>query len=195
MRIGLFGGSFNPPHIGHLIVAETVRDRMELDRVLWIPAAAPPHKASAHMVSGGHRLAMTRLAIIGNPHFAASDIELRRSGPSYTIDTVRSLVGDAPGNSHFLIIGGDSYRAFHTWRAPKEIGELVPLIVYDRPDGGAAPERPDVPATVHHVEAPMLDISATNLRARLAAGRSVRYLVPDAVIQYIRENKLYGLTG
>ena len=191
MRVGIFGGSFNPPHTAHLIVAEWVRDAEGLDRVLWMPAAHPPHKPDAALVSAGHRLAMTRLATRDHPAFAVSDLEIRRGGVSYTLDTVRALQAAHPADTFALILGGDSLRDFASWHRPDEIIARVPLVVYDRPgaDRSHVPER--FLERTRFVDAPLLEISGTTIRARRRAGRSIRYLVPDAVRAYIETHGLY----
>ncbi|MDX1547318.1 MAG: nicotinate-nucleotide adenylyltransferase [Rhodothermales bacterium] len=192
MIVGLFGGSFNPPHLGHLLVAETVRDQFALDAVWWIPARVPPHKVGEgeDLAAPAHRLAMTRLAVADHDAFAVSDVEVRREGPSYTVETVRALQAAHPEHTFHLILGGDSLRGFASWRRPEEIAERVPLLVYRRP--GAAPAVPEeLEGRVRFAEAPLLAISSTDLRARCRAGRSLRYLVPEPVRAYIEEHRLY----
>ena len=191
-RVGLFGGSFNPPHLAHLIVAEQVREQAGLDRVLWVPCHTPPHKDEQELAAPRHRLAMVRLAVEGNPFFEVSDIEIRRGGRSYTIDTIRALQAQHPDWELMLILGEDSLRTFHTWRAPEEIVARVPLIVYHRPDAPDHPVDPRFLARTTFVEAPLLEISATEIRRRCREGRSIRYLVPELVRQYIIKNQLYG---
>ncbi len=191
-RVGLFGGSFNPPHLAHLIVAEQVREQVGLDQVLWVPCHTPPHKDERELAAPHHRLAMVRLAVEGNPFFVASDVEIRRGGRSYTIDTIRALQTQHPEWELTLILGEDSLRTFHTWRAPEEIVARVPLIVYRRPKAPAHPVDPRFLARTTFVEAPLLEISATEIRRRCREGRSIRYLVPEPVRQYIIKNQLYG---
>jgi nicotinate-nucleotide adenylyltransferase len=190
MDIGIFGGSFNPPHMGHLALAEAARDRCGLDRVIWVPSAVPPHKQAEGMPAAHHRLEMTRLAIGADAHFALSEVELRRDGPSYTVDTIRELQAERPDARFHLIVGGDQLAQFQTWRQPDEILALVRLIVYPREDGGTVDPRDGVEI----LEGPLLSVSATEVRRLLAQGRSVRYLVPDAVIAYLDEHGLYSVT-
>ncbi len=190
-RVGLFGGSFNPPHLAHLIVAEQVCEQVRLDLVLWIPCHTPPHKDEQELAAPHHRLAMVQLAIEGNPFFAVSDVEIRRGGRSYTIDTILQLQQQQPDWELMLILGEDSLRTLHTWRAPDEIIARVPLVVYRRPDGPDNPVAPRFLARTTFVEAPVLAISATEIRQRCRQGRSIRYLVPEAVRQYIIKNQLY----
>ncbi|MFQ5570700.1 MAG: nicotinate (nicotinamide) nucleotide adenylyltransferase [Rhodothermales bacterium] len=191
MNIGLFGGSFNPPHLGHLIVAETVRDQFGLDQVWWIPAFNPPHKAGDALASPRHRFEMTRRATEDNPGFDVSDIEIRREGTSYTVDTIRTLQEAHPAYAFSLLIGGDSLRAFGTWHHPDEIIARVPLIVYRRSGEERLEIEPGPAGRVRFAEAPLLDISGTEIRARLRARRSIRYFVPDSVRTYIEQHGLY----
>jgi len=189
MKAGLFGGSFNPPHVAHLIVAETVRDQFGLDRVLWIPAFIPPHKQEDQLVAPEHRLEMTRLATQGNPAFSVLDLEINREGVSYTVDTIRTLQEGDPGIDYTLILGGDSLRGFPSWHRPEEILSRVRLIVYDR--GGEEPLALPYTGQVEVARAPLLDISSTDIRARRSRGQSIRYLVPDPVLAYIEAHNLY----
>jgi nicotinate-nucleotide adenylyltransferase len=191
MRLGVFGGSFNPPHVAHLAVAEAAAEAAGLDRILWVPAATPPHKRlDPGLAPAADRLAMTRLAVEGNERFEVSDVEIARSGISYTVDTLAALAGEYPGARLHLLLGGDSLAAFATWRAPERILELARLVVYARP--GVPREAPGpLAGHVTWVEAPALALSSSDLRARIAEGRSVRYLVPDAVREYIARHGLY----
>lgn len=192
MNIGLFGGSFDPPHLAHLIVAEQVRDQFQLDQVWWIPAREPPHKVGVRLASAAHRLALTQLATQGHPGFFVSDVELCRSGRSYTVDTVRMLQENHPAYSFALIVGGDSLREFDTWHQPEEIAARVPLIVYRRHGDAHGDGLPAyLEGRVRFAEAPLIEISGTEIRARVRAGRSIRYLVPDAVRSYIEAHGLY----
>lgn len=190
-RIALFGGSFNPPHVGHLALAEAARDEAGLDRVLWMPAATPPHKQDAALPAGHHRLAMTTLATEGNHAFAASDLELRRAGVSYTVDTLRTLHAEHPNAELVLLIGGDSLVQFGSWREPEEILRRATLLVYPRSGADFTDLDPAVLRRVTMLERPLLDLSATAVRALLRAGRSARYLVPDRVLAYAAEHGLY----
>lgn len=191
LRIGLFGGSFNPPHLAHLIVAEQVREQARLDQVLWMPCHFPPHKNEGELAEPHHRLAMTQLAIEGHPHFAVSDLEIRRGGRSYTIDTLRQLQIHYPEGEILLILGEDNLRTFHTWREPEEIIRRAKLLVYRRPGTTLEDVDPRFLQHVTFVEAPLLEISATEIRQRCRQGRSIRYLVPDPVRYYIYTHRLY----
>lgn len=190
MHLGLFGGTFDPPHIGHLIVAETIRAQFALSRVVWMPAAIPPHKAHRDLTPAAIRLALVRTAIADNPFFEASDLELRREGPSYTVDTLRHLHAHYPDARLSLLIGGDSLAGFAQWREPGEIARLAGLLVYGRQ--GAAPDAALPPgADVRFAEGGHVDVSSSHIRARLHTGETVRYLVPDAVLHEIARRGLY----
>lgn len=192
MTLGIFGGSFNPPHVGHLAVAEACAEAAALDRVLWVPAATPPHKqGDPALAPAADRLAMTRAATAGNPRFEVSDVEVARRGVSYTADTLRQLHAAHPDDDLALILGGDSAVGFASWREPQAILDLARLVVYARPgaDLSAMPEWVRKRSTV--VVGPLLDVSSTALRGRIAAGQTVRYLVPDAVIETVERRGLY----
>ncbi|MES3630141.1 MAG: nicotinate (nicotinamide) nucleotide adenylyltransferase [Longimonas sp.] len=191
MHVALFGGSFNPPHVAHLIVAEVARDQFSFDAVWWVPNATPPHKENSALAPAADRLAMTRAAIKGHDGFAVCDIEIERPGVSYTIDTVQALHEQHPDTTFSLLIGSDSLDTFHTWREPAAIAELVDLIVYKRPGGLDAVAQPAFANQAHYVAAPMLEVSSTEIRQRCQSGRSIRYMVPEAVRQYVRAHGLY----
>lgn len=199
-RTALFGGSFNPVHDGHLLLADEVREQLALDRVVFMPAGVPPHKPAAEVAPAADRFAMVKLAIADNPAFEVSDLELRRAGPSYTVDTLEAL--GVPASELFLVIGSETFLDLLSWREPRRVAALCRLAVVPRtgsafdPDGEAARkvvreiglERDDVRV----VHATSLPLSASELRARAAAGRSLRYRVPPAVATYIAEHRLYG---
>lgn len=188
-RVGVFGGTFDPPHVGHLAIAEWARDRLALARVLLVPAGEPPHKRGRPVTAARHRLAMARLAARGNPAFAVSPIEAEREGPSFTVDTLRALRVRERGARLFLVIGADSLDDFPDWRDPEGILELATLAVAER--NGAGGRKRSRPPHVR-LEFPPLDISSSVLRRRARDGHSLRYLVPDPVIAYIRRHGLYG---
>ncbi len=193
MKVGLFGGTFNPPHIAHLIVAEAIRDQYDLDQVWWIPNHVSPHKVGFEGTPPEHRLAMVRLAIAEHPDFELCDLEIRRARVSYTVDTLRILQAQYPSLDFYFIIGGDSLATFDRWHATEEILERVPLIVYPRP--GAPIEVPDLPdnlgARIFLATAPLLNLSSTIIREQVGQGHSIRYIVPDAVRTYIEVHRLY----
>lgn len=189
-RLGVFGGTFDPPHIGHLALAERARDRLRLDRVLFVPAGQPPHKHRAGMSSAADRLAMTRLAVRGAPAFRVSTMELRADGPSFTARTVRTL--ERPGRQLFLLVGADSLDDFRTWRDYEDILARVTLTVADRPGAGFPASRAWARRRrVAWIGNPPLDVSSTMIRTLARRGRSIRYLVPDAVARYIERRALY----
>lgn len=189
--VGLFGGSFNPPHIAHCVVANVVRDQFDMDAIWWIPNAQPPHKSDDELASPEHRLAMTRAITEDDPGFHVSDIEIRRDGVSYTVDTVRELQEQHPGTRFALIIGSDSLDSFASWHCPDEIARRVPIIVYKRPGPIESVAAPRFANQVRFVAAPVMEISGTEVRLRRAAGRSIRYFVPEPVRQYIERERLY----
>ena len=192
MTLGLFGGSFNPPHVAHLAVAEACADAAGLGTVLWTPTPDPPHKAGdAGLVAAEHRLAMVRLAVEENARFALSDMEFRRAGPHYTVDTLRALRAEHPEADLALVVGGDSLAAFASWREPEAILGLARLVAYRRPGADLAGVAAHVLSRTSVVDGPALDLSATEIRARIAAGQTVRYLVPDAVRAYVAAHGLY----
>jgi nicotinate-nucleotide adenylyltransferase len=190
-RIGLFGGTFDPPHVGHLVLAEWARARLRLDRVVFMPAGTPPHKRGRPLTGAAHRLAMTRLAVRGNPAFAVSDFEARRHGPSFTVDTLRDLRVRHPGARLFLLMGADSLADFPVWHEPAEIARLATLVVAARP-GARRPARVPRGLRIARLDNPVVAVSSSALRARARAGRSLRYLVPDPVAAYIARHGLYG---
>jgi nicotinate-nucleotide adenylyltransferase len=194
-RIGVFGGTFDPVHIGHLRVAEEFADAEGLDRVLFVPAARNPLRPGPPAAAAADRLAMLRLAVQGNPRFAVSDLELRRGGPSYTIDTLGELSREAPGARLVLALGADAWAGFGDWREPKRIAALADIVVLTRP-GSPALDLPgdplaSPPSAVRAIEVTALDISASRIRALAAQGRSIRYLVPDRVLEFIESRGLY----
>ncbi len=192
-RLGLFGGTFDPPHVGHLALAEWARERLRLDRVLFLPAGQPPHKRRARVSSAAARLAMTRLAVRGNPAFEVSTLEIESDGPSYTVDTVRRIAAARPGSRFYLLVGADSLDDFRTWHEPEAILAHCTLAVAGRPGAGRAATR--AWARRHGVVwigNPGIEVSSSLVRARARAGRSVRYLVPEPVARYLARHRLYG---
>ena len=197
MRIGVFGGSFDPVHLGHLILAEQCREQGKLDQVWFVPAARPPHKMERDLTPFAQRVEMLELALAGQPAFRVEQIEKERPGPSFTADTLDELHARHPEHEWHLVIGGDTLRDLATWHAPERIVARVGLMVMARP-GAVVPTGEDlgrrlgVPVRVKVIEAPQIDISSTDLRRRLKEGRSVRYMIPRAVEAYIQDKVLYG---
>ena len=221
-RVGIFGGSFNPIHLGHLLLADEIVEFLQLDQVLFVPAAEPPHKPARGLAPARDRYAMTELAISGDPRFAISDLELRRPGPSYTVDTLEALrAAMRPDVSFYLLIGSETFLELLSWRDPQRIARLARLVVVPRagvpfdPDGIQAqkvlaevgqerwtridPSRPcrgDLEsAGALLVVATSLPISSSELRRRAREGRSLAYRVPEAVRAYILERRLYREKG
>ena len=193
MRLGVFGGTFDPIHLGHLRAAENARECLELDRVAFIPAGTPPHRGLPSS-SPLDRFAMTALATAGHPAFAVSDVELRREGPSYTVDTVAGLRQESPEAEVYVIVGSDTFPEMATWKEHERLMSLCTVAVVARPgDARAAAEEPAVGRAprVAWVEGPGLDISASAIRGRVRERKSIRYLVPDAVADFIAKRALY----
>jgi nicotinate-nucleotide adenylyltransferase len=194
-RIGLFGGSFDPVHHAHLALARQARDELALDELRWVPAGQPWQKART-MTPGAQREAMLRLAIAGEPRFAIERCELQRPGPSYTLDTVRTLQAAEPDAQWFLLIGQDQFDNLHTWHGFEELLQRVTLAVAQRPGSTPAADARVQAARYRVLQLPPLDISATGIRARVAAGQDIGALVPPPVAQYIHQHRLYqGATG
>lgn len=195
----MLGGSFDPVHMAHLIMAESVHEALALDVVLFVPVGEQPLKQGRAVAPAEHRVAMVEIAIAGNPHFALSRVDVDRSGPSYTVDTLRRLreeLGQAGKTEMWFIIGADSLVTLPRWRDAEGILAQSRLAVVPRP--GVTPDLtalqarlPRLQANMDWVDAPLIDISATDLRRRVAEGLSIRYRVPDMVREYIEANSLY----
>ena len=192
MRLGIFGGTFDPPHVGHLVVAQDAWSALELDRVLFVPAASPPHKQGRAHTPASLRLEMLLAALAGDERFQACDVELRRPGPSYTIDTLRQLRRENPGAQLFLLLGADQARDFLSWKAPDEIAALATVVALSR-DGATSAAGLD--ARVRALPVTRVDISATEIRRRVSEARPIRYLVPSGVEAIIRRESLYSAPG
>jgi len=196
-RIGLFGGTFDPPHLGHLILASEAQTQLELTRLLWILTPDPPHKQDQIITPTEHRLAMVKLAIQDNPSFELSRVELDRPGPHFTLETVQIIARQNPDAEIVPIIGGDSLRDLPTWHAPRELLYACHWVgVMRRPNDETnlkvlERELPGISSKVHYVDAPLLEIASRDIRSRIAHGESVRYYVPKAVYEYIEEHHLY----
>ncbi len=191
-RIGVLGGTFDPPHIGHLVTALDVRHLLRLDVVLMVVANVPWQKVGERRISGAaDRLAMVTAAVGELDGVEASDIEIRRGGPSYTAETLESLSRDDPGAELFLILGSDAAAQLHTWERPDVVAAGCTVVVVERP---GAPSEPVEGFDSVRLEVPRLEVSSTDLRDRVADGRPLRFLVPDPVISLIHGGGLYGET-
>lgn len=200
-RLGIFGGTFDPIHLGHLLIAEYAREHLRLEQVRFIPAAIAPHKQHLEPTEAKHRTEMVRLAINSNRLFEVDDCEIRRGGTSYTVDTLRELHQQMPDAELFLLIGSDSLAELHTWREPDAICGLAFMAILSR-GGFPAPDLsllgrylpPDTTPeelAAHLVPLPQLEISSTDIRQRVASGKSVRYQLPPAVEAYVAAHELY----
>ena len=196
-RIGLFGGTFDPPHLGHLILASEAQSQLELDRLLWILTPEPPHKQEQLITSIDHRLAMVELAIKDNPAFELSRIELDRPGPHYTLDTIKLIAEQNPNADIIPVIGGDSLRDLPKWHEPQKLVYACHWIgVMRRPNEESnldelESQLPGISSKVHYVDAPLLEIASREIRSRIAKGHSVRYYLPATVYEYINQHHLY----
>ena len=186
-RLGILGGTFDPIHYGHLVLAEEVKDSLRLDRVLFVPAFLPPHKPSDRILSAHHRAKMAALAIRGNRDFKLSRVELSRRSVCYTVETLKSLRKANPGASLFFIAGSDSVGELSGWRESQTIFSLCTFVIAKRPRFPLS----GVPFGCRVVEIALLDIASSDIRARVAKGRSIRYLVPESVRRYIKRHNLY----
>jgi nicotinate-nucleotide adenylyltransferase len=209
LKVGLFGGTFNPIHLAHLRAAEEVRETLCLDRIVFVPAKAPPHKVPDTVSDAKRRLRLVRAAIADNPLFEVSEIELRREGPSYSVDTLREILeGPNPPARLWFIVGADAFVEMDTWKSAREIFRLTDIAVMGRPPWGACPPPPPAFAgdfeplatgyrhlsgrEIRFIPVTPLDISSTLIRQALADGRSVRYLVPEGVRALIEERQGSG---
>jgi nicotinate-nucleotide adenylyltransferase len=213
-RVAIFGGSFNPIHYGHLLLADEVAETLAVDRVLFVPAAQPPHKPLTDLAPAADRFAMVGLALTGHPKFAVSDLELRRPGPSYTVDTLAALT--RPGDELFLLIGSETFLDLLSWREPRRVAQLARLVVVPRTGSAFDPESAAAQKVLREigaapivqagwgtvpthgtliVHATSLPLSASELRRRAREGRSLAFRVPPAVITYIEGHRLYRAEG
>lgn len=185
-RVGILGGTFNPPHLGHLIIAEQAGRQLDLDKVYFMPDAEPPHVDLKPFIPATHRKKMVEMAIEGNPLFELETIELERGGKSYTVDTMKQLKALHPDTDYYFIIGADMVAYLPKW---ERINELIRLVNFV---GVARPGYPkESPYPIIWVDMPTIDLSSTRLRKMVSEGRSLRYLVPEAVADYIEEEGLY----
>lgn len=197
MRVGVLGGTFNPPHLGHLVCAQEAYCQLGLGRVVFVPARMPPHKPVEEEPGPEHRLELCRLAVRGDPRFEVCELEMRREGPSYTADTLAGLHSNAPDNDLYLIVGGDVAAGLPAWHEPERVLSLATLAVAER----QGTPREEVERALAQLEGgertrffsmPRIGISSSLVRGRICAGQPIRYLVPDAVAGYLEEHGLYG---
>ena len=189
MKLGIFGGAFNPPHAGHLIVAESVREKLQLDKIIFVPTGNPPHKLNEKLLDGKLRLQMAQLAIKGNKFFDVSDVEFLRNDFSYTVETLKLFQQMYPTAELFLLIGADNFLELHTWKSTKEIFSLVKVIVMNR--GGVAIKENEFSSFVKFVNVPNIEISSSEIRKRIQMEKSIRYLVTKEVEKFVSKNNLY----
>ena len=196
MRLGIFGGAFDPVHNGHLLLAEQCREQCQLDEVWFVPTNIPPHKAAGSLSPDADRVEMLKLATAGRPEFVVSEIELKREEVSWTVDTLRLLHDERPDDELFFLIGADSLRDFPTWKEPKAIAHLASDVAVNRGETSldelTVGLKPELTAIVRHVTMPGISISSTDLRSRVSAGKSIRYQFPRAVEEFIIQRKLFG---
>ncbi|MBV9917497.1 MAG: nicotinate (nicotinamide) nucleotide adenylyltransferase [Solirubrobacterales bacterium] len=199
MRLGILGGTFNPPHLGHLVCAQEAWLQLGLEQVVLIPARVPPHKPVEEEPGAEHRLELCRLAVTKDERLAVSDLEIRRTGTSYTVDTLRALHSTAPDSELFLIVGGDVAAGLPRWREPEQVLSLATLAVAKR----RGTPRADIDQALASLEGgrraqffrmPRVGFSSTMVRTRVRAGQPIRYIVPDRVASYIHDHGLYGGT-
>ncbi|MBS4222506.1 nicotinate-nucleotide adenylyltransferase [Lederbergia citrea] len=186
-KVGILGGTFDPPHLGHLIIANEVLHQLNLDEIRFMPNQEPPHKERSSGTTGKNRVRMLELAIQGNPAFKLEKIELERSGRSFTVDTMKVLVEQNPHHEYYFIIGADMVEYLPNWHRIDELVEMVQFVGVNRPN-----HRMESYYRIIEVDVPLIEISSTMIRDRSKAGESVKYLLPDNVIGYIEENRLYG---
>ncbi len=191
MKIGIYGGSFNPPHIAHLILAESLYEILQLDRVVFVPSAVPPHKQNDNLLDAAQRLRLTQLAIGDNDRFEVSDIEIKRGGTSYTIETIHALDKLYKNATIYLIVGVDNLVTFHYWKDYSSILDRCTVIAMKRPGFETSRVRKDVLDKAKIVDLPYLEISSTGIRRRIREGKSIRYMVPDSVLEEIKKCGFY----
>jgi len=199
MRLGVFGGTFDPVHLGHLVSASEMREACRLDQVWWVPAGSPPHKPGVAVSSDADRLAMLRLALENDPGAVVSTADLGRAGPSYTVDLLRRIRAEQSDADLVFLMGGDSLRDLPTWHDPQGILEIATIAVARRPGVSVDLDAvcravPNAAGRTQIVDVPLIGISATDIRGRVRSGRTIQHLVPASVEAYIRERGLY-LTG
>jgi nicotinate-nucleotide adenylyltransferase len=186
-KVGILGGTFDPPHFGHLLIANEVLSELSLDEIWFMPNQEPPHKKKSESVENIERVEMLELSIKGNPAFKIEKIELERTGPSFTVDTMRILNEQFPNHQFYFIIGADMIEYLPKWHKIDELINLVQFVGVERPEYSLDTDYP-----IHYVDVPSFDVSSSMIRERVQHGKTVRYLLPEPVIDYIREKQLYG---
>jgi nicotinate-nucleotide adenylyltransferase len=200
LRVGIFGGAFNPPHLGHLVCAQEARVQLELDKVMFVPVGVAPHRTLDDDPGPEARLEMVELAIADDDQFTTSRIEMDREGPSYTADTLEQLRTESPDDELFLILGGDQAAALSGWHEPEKVLERATLVVFERMSWGRNAivikiGRLAGARDVRYLDMPLIQVSSSAIRRRVREGVPIRYLVPDKVVDYIATNELYGGHG
>jgi nicotinate-nucleotide adenylyltransferase len=200
VQVGILGGTFNPPHLGHLVCGQEAYLQLQLDRVMFMPARIPPHKPVEHEPGVAHRLELCRLAVQGDERFIVSDLELSRPGPSYTVDTLDELNSSEPNNELFLIVGGDVAAGLPQWREPERVLALATLAVARRRGTAWASVESALRGLrggerARFFRMPQIGVSSTIVRERVRAKQPIRYIVPDQVAEYIARHRLYGGTS
>lgn len=200
MRVGILGGAFNPPHLGHLVCAQEALVQLELDRVVFVPVGEAPHRTLDDDPGPEARLEMVELAMADDERFVASRIEMDREGPSYTADTLEQLRAEAPDDELFLILGGDQAAALASWHEPEKVLERATLAVFERMSWGRNAiiikiGRMPGAERVRYLDMPLIQVSSSSIRRRVREGVPIRFLVPDKVVEYIATNELYGGQG
>jgi nicotinate-nucleotide adenylyltransferase len=200
LRVGILGGAFNPPHLGHLVCAQEALVQLELDRVVFVPVGEAPHRTLDDDPGPEARLEMVELAMADDERFVASRIEMDRKGPSYTADTLEQLRAEAPDDELFLILGGDQAAALASWHEPEKVLERATLAVFERLSWGRNAiiikiGRMPGAERVRYLDMPLIQVSSSSIRRRVREGVPIRYLVPDKVVEYIATNELYGGQG
>jgi len=188
-RIGILGGTFNPIHIGHLLIAEEARSKLKLDKVIFVPANLPPHKTSKSLISSKDRYKMVQLATRSNPNFEVSNYEIKKTGKSYSVDTVNYFHKKFPKKTKlYFIIGGDSYQTLDKWRQIDDILKKVTFVTVNRPGYKGVKHK----IKSYQIEMPEVNAASSDLRRRIVLGKSIKYLLPESVIRYIKKRKLYS---
>jgi nicotinate-nucleotide adenylyltransferase len=200
LRVGILGGAFNPPHIGHLVCAQEALVQLELERVVFMPVGEAPHREIEDDPGPEARLELVELAIADDARFTVSRLEIDRTGPSYTADTLRQLREEAPDDELFLVLGGDQAAALQSWREPEAVLSLATVAVVERTNWsrnaiGIKVGRLAGAKRIRYLDMPVMQVSSSAIRRRVAEGRPIRYLVPDKVVSYIEAHGLYGAGG